>query len=128
MSEQEVPAEAGSFVSFAIAWRGADNKLSHVDPDMDPANPPEGEPVVICELPPIIAYEVGWALGLYARTLKEVDPETMNEQQLLEANARAEMMQNLSAHIRDGVVASNALLNEDWADEYKFDAEESEND
>lgn len=128
MSEQEVPAEAGSFISFAVAWRGEDNKLTHVDPEMDKANPPKGEPVVICELPPIVAYEMGWALGLYARTLDEVDETQMDEAQLAETRARSQMIRNISEHIRDGVVAANALLDENWADEYKFDTEETSDD
>jgi hypothetical protein len=125
MSEEHPPAEGEAYVSFATAWREPNGTLVPVHEKHDGDNPPDGQPVLVLEIPPVIAYELGWALGLYSLTLAdananaELEPETKSNNE-----KRSAVMKELSDHINEAVREANTLVNENWATPYTFNMEE----
>ena len=110
----------GAYVSFAIAWRLPTGEL--VVPGVD--SPEEGSvieggPVIVVEAPPAVAYELGWAIGLYANTLLEVSEDEADGDKA-DTKARATVMKRVSDHFRETTATALAIVHEDWALPYDY--------
>lgn len=109
------------YVAFATAWRMTDGTLDAPTPELVKETKDKGAgPVTLIESPPLIAYELGWAIGLYGQTLLHVaESETGDAQKA--TLERARMMLDVSEQTRVNVIEALTLIgDQDWAVPYDY--------
>jgi hypothetical protein len=79
---------------------------------------PSGHPVFASELPPVIAYEVGWALSMYGKTLSEY-AESLEEgdEKTMSINKRDAAL-SLATAFRDASLRGLAMTGDTEIPEY----------
>lgn len=99
----ELPNDDAMTIKYGLGWRStATGELEDI---VDEGSLPEGNPVFACELPPVIAYEIGWALSMYGKTLHEFaeggtsDPESKDA-----AERKRDISLSLATAFRDAAI------------------------
>jgi hypothetical protein len=92
-------ADDSMTVKYGLGWRDA--ATGEIDSITEDGPTTEGYPVFACELPPVIAYEIGWALSMYGKTLHEYATEATNGEAKLAAEKKRDISLSLASSFRD---------------------------
>lgn len=86
-------------VKYGLGWRNT--KTGEIDNISENNDPASGHPVFACEIPPVIAYEIGWALSMYGKTLHEYVTEGPDDDTRESAAQKRDIALSLAASFRD---------------------------
>jgi hypothetical protein len=89
-------------IFHGLGVRTADDTFVAISDDIDPTQIPDGAMMFASEVPPYVAYEIGWSLAMYAKSLHEYAVTDTPENETTEAIVnKASMLLTLAELYRD---------------------------